>query len=203
MRKKCNSCEGKIESKFEFCPYCGNSLKKNKDKKNFGMLGRNDTITKTSEEVKLPFGMEKMVGSLIKQLEKQMGTANFEDIQGMPKGIKFKITRGTPQMGQMIQEKPKIHEEISKVSDKELKRRMKLPKVDVESKVRRLADTITYEMETPGVKKKEDVVLTKLATGLEMKAYSNNKCYVKFIPLKIEVIEYYVREEKVFVELKG
>ncbi|MFH1563606.1 MAG: hypothetical protein ABIF11_09390, partial [Nitrospirota bacterium] len=78
-----------------------------------------------------------------------------------------------------------------------------LPKVEVEAKIRRLADRIIYEIDVPGVGSKADVVVTELATGLEIKAYSRDKCYVKFIPLKVEVIEYYVRPNKVFVELRG
>jgi HSP20 family molecular chaperone IbpA len=204
VRKKCSSCERKIESKFSFCPHCGESLNTVRKGNDFGMLGKIDTPG-IQNEIKLPFGMEKMMGSLIKQLEKQMGSMNFEDSSGMPKGIKIRIAR-SPQMGnmgQMIQEKPRIQENVSKISEKELKRRMILPKVNVESKVKRLSNTIIYEIETPGVKKKEDVVLTELATGLEIKAYSNDKCYVKFIPLKVEVIEYYVQKEKVFVDIKG
>ena len=203
IKKKCPACEKKIESKFNFCPHCGTSFKANDN--NFGMLGNSDTINKIGNDIKLPFGMEKMMGSLIKQLEKQMGSVNFQDENGIPKGIKIKIARN-PQMnqiGQVIQQKPKVQEITPKISEKESKRRMALPKVEVESKIKRLSNTIIYEIETPGVKNKEDVVLTELATGLEIKAYSNNKCYVKFIPLKVEVIEYYVKQEKVFVDIKG
>jgi len=38
---------------------------------------------------------------------------------------------------------------------------------------------------------------------LEIRAYSDDKCYVKFIPLKVELISYSVRSEKVFVEIRG
>jgi hypothetical protein len=202
IKKKCPSCEKRTESKFNFCPNCGIALKAKK-RNSFGMLGNNDTVNQMQTEVKLPFGMEKMMGSLVKQLEKQMGSINLNDAQGMPKGIKIRVARNPNQMGQMMQPKPKQIEVLPKISEKESKRRIGLPKVEIESRVRRIGNVITYEMETPGVKNKEDVVLTELATGLEIKAYSNNKCYVKFIPLKIEVIEYYVEKEKVFVELKG
>ena len=62
---------------------------------------------------------------------------------------------------------------------------------------------IIYEIETPGVRTKKDVVVAKLASGLEIKGYSEDKCYVKFIPLTVEVIGYYVENEKIFVELKA
>ena len=166
------------------------------------MLGRNDSSERMQEEIKLPFGMEKIMGSLVKQLERQMGN-NLNNGQGIPKEISIRIAKGNPQMRQAIQGAPKTIREPVKISDKEANRRMNLPKVEVESKVRRLSDTIIYEIETPGVRKREDVVLTELATGIEVRAYSSDKCYIKFIPLKVEITGYYVREEKVIVEMKG
>lgn len=203
MRKKCLSCAKKVERKFSYCPYCGASFRMLHDKEDFGMLGRDDFSERAQEELKLPFGIEKIMNSLVKQLEKQMGNADFGDNRGMPKGIKIRVMRGVPQMGQVVRQMPQKRKELIKVSDREVERRMSLPKVEAESKVRRLADMIIYEIEAPGIQKKEDVVLTELATGLEIRAYSRNKCYVKFIPLKVEVIEYHIEKEKVIVELRG
>ena len=174
------------------------------EKKNFGMLGQDDSGERVQEELKLPFGVEKVMSSLVRQLEKQMGNVNFNNGQGMPKGIKIQIAKGVPQMGQPVgeesQQKKKI---LPSISSEEAKRRMGLPSVEVGSKMRRLADTIIYEIEAPGIKKKEDVVLTELATGLEIKAYSKDRCYVKVIPIKVEVIRYHIEKEKVIVELRG
>lgn len=201
IKKKCSVCDKKIDTKFSFCPFCGNSLKKSVLREDYGMLGASDS-SDIQNNLKLPFGMEKMMGSLIKQLEKQIGDMNFENVDGMPKGIKIRVTRGPPGTKQIINEKPRLIEE-SRVSEKEVNRRMGLERVSAESKVRRLNDSITYEIDAPGVKSKDDVVLTELATGLEIKAYSKDKCYVKFIPLKLEVLGYNVKSEKVFLELKS
>ncbi len=203
VKRECKSCAKKVERKFNYCPYCGASFKARQENDNFGMLGRNDSNGKIQEEVKLPFGMDKIMGSLVKQLEKQMNSANPGDSQRMPKEINIRIGKGIPQMKQPVQMAPKTISELPKISEKENERRMNLPKVEVESKIRRLSDTIIYEIETPGVKKKEDIILTELATGIEIRAYSSDKCYMKFIPLKVEVIEYHVKEEKVIVEFRG
>jgi len=167
------------------------------------MLGRNDSGERVQPNLGLPFGMNKILNSLVKQLENQLGNMDLGEGQGVPKGVKIRIAQGQPQMGQVIQREPKAVENIPRVSDEENDRRAGLQREEVDSKVRRLADRIIYEMKTPGVKKKKDVVVTKLASGLEIKAYSKDKCYVKFIPLTVEVIEYYVEAEKVFVELKA
>jgi len=202
LKKKCPSCAKKVAKSFSYCPHCGVSFKAKEDRENFGMLGRNDNEV-VQEELKLPFGIEKIMGSLVKQLEKQIGNVDMKDMQGMPKNINIRIARGVPQMGQVVRRVPQKREDVAVVSDEENERRMGLPKIEVDAKIRRLANSIIYEIETPGVQDKKDIVVTELATGLEIKAYSKNECYVKFIPLKVEVVEYYVDKEKVFVELKS
>ena len=199
FKKKCPSCAEKIDKKFNFCPYCGASFKTRREKSDFGMLGRNDSGDGMRVEQKLPFGMEKIMGSLVKQLEKSMGNMNIE---GMPKGVRINVVRGNPQMNQAVREVPK-KKEMPVISEEETERRIGLRKVEADSRVRRLADRIIYEIDAPGVQEKEDVVVTELASGLEIRAYSGDKCYVKFIPLKVELISYSVRSEKVFVEIRG
>jgi rRNA maturation endonuclease Nob1 len=200
FKRKCPSCAEKVERKFNFCPYCGESFKARAEKSDFGMLGRDDSGAGMRVEQKLPFGMEKIMSSLVKQLEKSMGNM---DLEGMPKNVRINVVRGKPQMRQVVQEAPKKARVIDEISEAEADRRMSLPKIEGESRVRRLADRIIYEIDAPGVVRKRDVVVTELATGLEIKAYSDDKCYVKFIPLKVELISYSVRSEKVFVELKS
>ena len=206
LKKKCASCAKKIERKFRFCPYCGASARGvgvrgvGVSDNEYGMLGREDSGERVQDELKLPFGMNKIVNSLVKQLEGQMNSLDGGD--GIPRGFKIRIAGG-PQMNQLVRRAPeKRAEEMPKISDEEMDRRAGLPREEVESRVRRLSDRIIYEMDTPGVKRKKDIVLTKLASGLEIKAYSRDKCYVKFIPLTVEVIEYSVEKDKVFVELK-
>ena len=160
FKKKCPSCAEKIEKKFSFCPYCGVSFKSRNEQANFGMLGRNDSNERVVEELKLPFGMNKIVNSLVKQLESQMNDMNGGGGDGIPRGFKIKIAQGQPQMRQVIRGEPKKVEEVPMVSDEENDRRAGLKREEVESKVRRLADRIIYEMKTPGVKKKKDVVVT-------------------------------------------
>jgi len=46
-------------------------------------------------------------------------------------------------------------------------------------------------------------MITELETGIEIRAYSKDKCYIKVIPLKVEVLNWRVGEEMVFVEFKG
>ena len=148
--------------------------------------------------------MSKIMNSLMKQLQKEMGEMGSVE-GGMPKGFKIQISTGKPQIEQLpVQQKqvrPKIN--MHGVSEKELERREKLKRTDAESKVRRLTDRIIYEINVPGVKRKNDIVITKLEEGIEIRAYSKDKCYVKVIPLKVEILGWYLKSDVLFVELKG
>jgi|TARA_B100001971_G_C17918935_1_gene396739 hypothetical protein len=204
FRKNCPTCYRKSNKKFEYCPFCGNSFRGFSKNEGFGLLGQEDSGN-LQEEIKLPFGMEKMINSLAKQLEKQMGAMNFEEVNNngaKPKGLKIHVSMGKPGDGQVVQEMRQSVPTDEGVSKKENDKRNSLPRVDAESSMKRLADRIVYEIITPGVKAKKDIVVAELATGLEIKAYSRDKCYVKFIPLKVEVIGYYLKNEKLFLELK-
>lgn len=200
FNKKCPACAKGIKKDFNYCPYCGKSFKASAEKDNFGMLGRIDSTEGIQPELKLPFGIGKIVNSLVKQLEQEINSQSSSDES---RGIKIKIAMGNPHNNQIIRSEPKRIEDVPKVSEAENERRAKLPTVEVESRIKRLGDKIIYEIKAPGVRTKEDVVIVKLASGLEIKGYSGEKCYIKFIPLTVEIIGYYVENEKIFVELKA
>ena len=198
LKKKCSDCGKKIEKGFNYCPYCGSSIKKQKDEEYFGMIGKDDFVG-LNNEVKMPFGLNKIVNSLINQLEKQMGELDKQHM-GTPRGFKIQISTGKPQVRKI---QPKIIEQSQiMVSNEEIERRNELPKVEASSNVKRLPEGLIYEISAPGVKSKQDVVITKLEESLEVKAYSKDRCYVKTIPLKVEVMGYGVKDDKVFLQLK-
>ena len=199
LRRKCPSCAKKIENKFNFCPYCGESFKKLQEDEKYGMLGRDDSLDLAVPDMKLPFGMGKIVDSLMKQLEKQMNEVAAADGK-VPRGFKIKISSGNPNAKQVTQSK---HKMINYFSEEQMKELMSLPKQEAESKVRRLSDRIIYELSTPGVKSPKEVVVAPLASGFEVKAYSKDKCYTKFIPFAFELIQYYIKDDKLVIELKN
>lgn len=204
--KKCSACAKKIERSFNFCPYCGKSFKGLKEKRDYGVMGRDDSgnLNSVGEEMGLPFGMDKIVNSLIKQLEGQMRNAENGQSGRVPSGIKIKISAGPGNIpaGQIVQEEPR-REIIEKISSEELIKRNKLPKIEAESSIKRLGDKIVYEINVPGVKSKRDVMITTLESGVEIRAYSPKYCYIKDIPMTIEIIGYYLRDQKLFLEIKA
>lgn len=200
FNKKCRGCSEKVDRKFNYCPYCGASMKVGQE--DMGMLGNNDEAGNFEEEIKLPMGMEKIMNGLVKSLEKQLGNMEVDPKTGMPKGFKIQIGRA-PMGGQIVQNPASMKKTAVVVSREEAERRSNLEKVDAESRIKRIGDVIIYEITAPGISKKEDVVVSELETGIEIRAYARDKCYVKVIPLKVEITSVRVDKEKVSIELRG
>ncbi len=198
FRRKCPSCAKKIDKSFNYCPFCGESFKKVQEEKDYGLLGKEDSDV-FRNEIKLPLGMNKLLDSLMKQLEKQLTDINQNPNNGLPKGFKIKISTANPGFKQVVEEKkPKNNNLI----DESIKERLNLPKVEASSKVKRLGDKLIYEIETPGVKSPKEVIVSQLESGIEVKAYSKDKCFTKIIPLNVELLQYFVKDNKLILELK-
>lgn len=198
--KRCPSCNERVKKKFNYCPHCSYGLKKRKPMGDFGLLGLGD-------DVKLPFGFNMIMKPLVKQLEKELASLDLselnQDMNQPPKGFKIQISTGKPQAQQRMEkvEEPVIEED--EVSHKEAERRQKLKKVEAKSMIRRLPEGIVYEISTPGVKNKKEVVVAQLEDNIEVRAYAKDVCHVKTIPLKAEILGYKVSDEKVLLKLKA
>jgi len=199
FKQKCPNCAKKIEKDYNFCPYCGLSFKQLREEENFGLLGRDDEVT-SQPPIKLPMGLDKIMNSLIKQLEKQ--TSNAKEANVLPRGFSIQISTAPRQTQQNPQER--ISEPVvQKVPVKEIERRRNLPKKEAESSVRRLSDKIIYEIFVPKVKNKKDVVISRMETGIEIKAYSKDACFYKTIPVKLQILRHYLKDSTLFLEFKS
>ena len=96
------------------------------------------------------------------------------------------------------EEAPKI--EQKEISKKEQERRSALPIVEAESRLKRIGDEIIFEITVPGIKSKEEISITQLEKGIEIKVYTKDLCYTKTIPLEPEKINLKIQKDKVIVE---
>lgn len=205
LKKKCSACNEKVSKKFAYCPWCGHSFNKKQTEEDYGMLGANDQVAQDLNQLKLPFGMNTIFNTLMKQLEKDLANMeNSSNSQGVPRGFKIQISTGNPKMNAMPQRKAQVKTfgDVN-LDDFEKARRANLERVDPKSTVRRLPEGIFYEIETPGVKTLKDVLITQLEESLEIKVYTDDKCYVKNIPMKVEILEYQIKPNKVLLKFKN
>lgn len=213
--RKCEECGSRSEEKFSFCPYCGNNfVDARKERQDFGMLGRNDFID--NDEPIQNFGMmdklvNSMVNSMMKNLDKQF-KEQFRDIErdlgktevkAFPNGIRIKIsgpfdaaTQGT------VQRKPKkvVKAEKREINEAQLKKMGSLPRAKAKTSVKRFGNKVIYELTTPGVISAEDVFVSKLESGYEVKAIGDKKVYVNSVPINLPLRKYSILNNKLMFE---
>jgi hypothetical protein len=207
---KCKRCEGKLKDAFSFCPYCGLDLRTHDDSRDFGMLGKNDEMFGAPLMGGGGLGIsDKMIGSifnsLMKNIERQMKNPDIDnsnketegihhEVQRFPNGIKIKIGRGH-----------KPYEERGRASRKvitqdQVNRMSKLPRGEAKADVRRFSDRVVYELRAHGVDNVEDIFVSRLEEGYEVKAIGKSKVYVNSLPVNLPLKKYFLKDKKLHVE---
>jgi hypothetical protein len=212
---KCKKCGRKISKNFDFCPFCG--YKTRDIEKEYGFLGKEDSVDFPDFGMNLPLG--NIFNSLIKEMDKQFKQLDRE-IQGDNKeiikkpGISISISTSPGQPPKISvnnlnnkqkEESKLISERLPKksldISEKEAKKMSKLPRQEADTKVRRLSNKIVYEISLPGVKDIHKIFVNKLENSIEIKAFSKERVYFKLIPVNLPILDYRLKEEKLFLEL--
>ena len=223
---KCR-CGNKVDAGYVYCPHCGNNLKQKpeKDEVNF-----DDFVKEFNKSMKMPFFlklpfekiMKNMAGEIDKQFheyDKELAKPKNQEKNVVSSGISISIStspNGEPsiQVKQFGDEKPiqiKTEKEaekqiekkpvMKKIDKKEAERISKLPRQEPATKVRRLTNSIIYEIEIPGVKSLKDIIINKLQNSIEIKAFTKDKAYFKLIPLNLPIRNYFLKNNVLTLEL--
>ncbi len=142
-----------------------------------------------------------------RKMPKMLGTPAFRNIK--QSGISISITassNGQPKINvrrfgdaagkegfeEFSGEIEEIEEVIpkNKMSMEKARKYSKLPREEAKSNIRRIADKIIYEIDIPGVKSLDDVVINKLENGIEIKAFTENKSYFKTLSVNYPITNY-------------
>jgi len=204
----CIKCGTENSKKHNFCHSCGASmLSPEKELKEYGLLGRSDLNSQEQDPLSDNLGffdkmMNSMMESLVKTLDKQMRMTpmNMEraEVQTTPNGIRIKIG---PQMVQQPQQNAhKTKTQKRQITEEQISRMSTLPRVKAPGKVKRLSDRVVYEMTTPGVNTTDDVFISKLENGYEIKAIGTKKIYVNSFPLNLPLRRLVITKNKLSVE---
>jgi HSP20 family molecular chaperone IbpA len=213
FKRKCGRCGRNIDKNFKYCPNCGNNLKTERDRRDFGFLGRDDNTEDFLgfQNRAFPFGLGSIFNKLVKEIDRQLKEADrefdsFEEDERkfFKKGISINLNS--------INGKPVI--KVKRIGDREnkpvknevrtknLKNINKLPKQEPDANVRRLSNRIIYEINLPGVRDIKDVLINKLENSIEIKAISKDKAYFKLLPVSLPVAGYKLEKERLILELK-
>ncbi len=207
--KKCLRCEGKMKDSFSFCPFCGLDLRNPEaDIKEFGMLGKNDSVFGAPILGGGAMGMPGEFGALFSQVMKMMEhqlkhldneKLDFGDskpeVRRLPNGFQIRI-------GPNMQQPKKKEEEIKPrtVSDEQKLKMTKLPRGEARTSVRRLSDKVVYELNMPGVNNINDIFVSKLESGYEVKALGEKKIYRNSLQVDLPLKKYFVKDNTVTLE---
>ncbi len=192
---KCEECGSSVNKKFNFCPHCGCSLLDEAEEMDaFGMLGRTDNIQSAFAQ----FGInEKTISNLMQQMMQSLQNNLLKqetEIETMPNGIK--ITLGKKPVKQQRPEK----QQAIQPSHEQLKLLSSLPRSSAKTKVRRMSDRVIYELEAPGISSVNDVFVSKLESGYEIKAIGKNKVYTNSLPINLPLRRYSFDDKNLSLE---
>ncbi|PIN78068.1 hypothetical protein COV15_00195 [Candidatus Woesearchaeota archaeon CG10_big_fil_rev_8_21_14_0_10_34_12] len=199
FEKKCKKCAKKLEKKFSFCPYCGFKVSRFFD--DDGMLGEGNITPNLGFNFT---GLNGIANHLFKELNKQFNEMEREEIEQrrIPGGISISINTGgeNPFMRQerQVEKAKKI---ANKITDEQARKLSQLPKQEAETKVRRFANKVIYELEMPHVDSLKNVFINKLENSFEIKAFSKDKAYYKILPVSLRLVNYVLSKGILTLEL--
>ena len=227
--KKCSKCNKKASKDYDFCPFCGNNFKlssKKEDKEDYGFLGRDDFIEESPFIGSSSSTMDKLFDSAFKMaeklVEKQIKAMSEEMKENRPQpnsvnpsnfpsnlDVQFFVNgkRVFPQNVQNVSAPKIVNKEPIKIENNlsklQIEKFSKFPKSEPISKIRRLSGKLIYELEVPGVKALEDVIINQLENSIEIKALGKDKVYSKILNLNLPILDYRLSKGNLVLELKA
>ncbi len=211
-KKICRGCGRSLKEKYSFCPYCGNTLETKKE--NRGMLGKND-LSNDSFFNGFGFpGVNFILNSLMKNMERQFNGNEKKSKPDKKGNISISIsTFGDKMPVVKVNQIPNGFEMEKRAiknvkfissgnfSPEKLKKFSALPREEPKTNIRRLSNKVIYEVDLPGVRSAKDISILNLEKGIELKALSDKKAYLKSIPITLPILAYKLRKGKLVLEL--
>lgn len=213
FNNKCNKCNKNIKSNFDFCPHCGEILRSKNDDKDYGLLGKNDIMNEGNFLPRENTFVEKLFNNAIKMIEKQMKDMpelprDATQPQRIPNNINVQFfVNGKKVFPDNVIQKQKQELPSIKIENKISRDRMKefsgMPRIEANSKLKRIGGKVVYELEVPGVKRTEDVIINKLENSIEVKALSDDSVYFKILKVNLPILGYHLLDDTLFLELQA
>ena len=193
----CPQCKTRVKEDFDFCPYCGLDMRNpEQELRDYGFLGKNEKAG-AAPGLSPGFGLnEGLFNSIFNQLMKSFETQMKNgEITQLPNGIQIKI--GMPQ-----QKQPKARKQQPQrvITHEQVKRMAGAPRVEAKTDIRRLSDKVVYEMKAPDINSVDDIFVSKVESGYEVKAIGHKKVYVNNMAVDLPLRSYSLSEKGVVFE---
>jgi len=200
------NCKSSVNKEYSFCPHCGYSMVDIEEEiKEFGMLGRMDEVAQPKAQPNsVNLGItDKLINSLMQNLMKSLDAQmknpeknGVPEIQSFPNGIRIKIGMEEPTKKATKKEK----KQTITITEEQIKRMASMPRTTGKTNMRRLPDKVVYEISAPGIQSLQDIFVSKLESGYEVKAIGKNKVYVNSLPINLPMKSYAITEKGINIE---
>lgn len=213
--KKCPNCKERIKKSHSFCPYCGFSVNSDSDASDYGLLGKNDNIEDFKQDSSEnlfggPFVgrmFNKVFSMIEKEMEKAIKDYETQDKKNSENSLgNFELFINGQRVN--IGNNPGLNKQQKKIrfpspSDKIIKKSLKLPRKETESKLKRIGNKIIYEVDIGQVDSFDNLLINKLEDSIEIKAFDKDMVLFKNLPVSLPLVSYYLKNNKLFLEFQG
>jgi HSP20 family molecular chaperone IbpA len=192
-KKKCPRCEKEIKEDWEFCPYCGYSLKeKYKEERFFEEFEDFDRIVEKMErEFEEMFKIPTFRIPRIKISSPGVSgiSITIHSGTGMKPKVEVKTYGGYKKLEPEIKRRLGVKVPIEEVEEeKEIEYNPPKTTEEPEAKVSREGNKTIIEIKLPDVEKEEDINVKKLEQSIEIRARAKDKLYFKLLPITGEIV---------------
>jgi hypothetical protein len=168
----------------------------------YGLLGKNDMVqTPTVGGGSMGFS-DKLINSifnqLMKSLEQQMRAGaqqpqeGHNEVRKLPNGIVMTVNTQQKPAPKAVKRK--------NLSEDQVKRMASLPRTEAKTDIRRLSDRVLYELKASGVGSVDDVIVSKVESGYEVKIIGDKKVYINSMQLDLPLKGYSISQQGVTFE---
>src|SRR3989344_9211684 len=151
FKDKCSKCGKKSDFSFDFCPFCGNHLEREREERDYGLLGKRDEIELPGFGIKMPAMFDNLFNSLLKEVDSQfkefdrkIGKEQAKPIKsngisiristGFGKQPEIKISGFGPEFDKPQERPEKVP--VQEISEEKARQLATLPRKEAETKVR-------------------------------------------------------------------
>ncbi len=182
-----------------------------RERADYGLLGLSDFDRHSGEAVQqeglgiadrmINSIFNSMVNTINKQMQNQFREMKADDkaeIVSFPNGIKIKISGQNNNVAKQKQKQQK-----REISAELIRRINSLPKSKARGSMKRIGNKVYYEIAAPGIVSTDDVLVSKLESGYEVKAIGKKKVYVNSIPINLPLKSYSISDTKLLMEFSS
>jgi len=201
----CWNCKKPVKKDFKFCPHCGVELNVNDKKQGLQASNQDFASVELPRNLKIMTKIaERLLGKdFIQQLDRYISDFMSNAEPGKDFHFTIKAVRLTPEQLKALKQGSERQdhniERSLKLNDKKINgKKVLTPK----TRVRRLADSIIYELETPKAEKSK-LQIHSTSNGVEILIPCKDCVFVKQIPVPLDVKSYRFEKDKLIIEFNA